>query len=133
MRVADYLSLPTDVSIDAFIVRLDESDEVLRRKRVAEYVLPREVARQLDGMLKVVGERLTQRRDVGRFLYGSSGSGKSHMMLVLARMLSRDKSVDAEGEWSPVSRARLRRQASKEAGRFLFGSSVMRWRPCRVS
>ena len=98
MRVADFLSLPTDVGTDAFIVRLDEADAGLRKQRIREYVLPTEVERQLDAMLKVVGERLAQKRDVGRFVYGSFGSGKSHLMLVLARMLAGDESVYELGD-----------------------------------
>lgn len=98
-----HLDLPTDVSTDAFIVRVGAD----RREDLARYVLPEAVYRQLDALLKVVGERLAQGKDIGRFLHGSFGSGKSHLMQVLAAMLRRDPVVYEVGD----PRLRLLRQA----------------------
>lgn len=93
MRVADYLDLPQDTSKDAFIIRVNElSAENLRR-----YVLPLEVMKRLDDLLGVVGQRLAQRRDVGRFIYGGFGSGKSHLLQILGRMLAHDEAVYGPG------------------------------------
>ncbi len=94
MRIADHLVLPTDVSTDAFIVRVTKPT----RESLATYVLPRNVYTQVDDMLGVVGQRLAQGKDVGRFLHGSFGSGKSHLMQVLGAMLARNEAVYEVGD-----------------------------------
>jgi len=51
-------------------------------------------------MLKAVGERLDDNRDVGRYIHGAFGSGKSNLLTVLGKMLERDEMVYDHGHAS---------------------------------
>ncbi len=92
MRIADHLEPPESTDLDAFIARLDDSDDRIRR-HLRQFVLARSVQEQLDSMLGEVGRRLGGGKDIGRFIYGSFGSGKSHLLTVLGKMLERDAEV----------------------------------------
>lgn len=92
LRIHDYLEQPESTDQDNFITRLDDSVDRVRRS-LREYVVGESVYPRLDEMLKAVGARLDDNRDVGRFIYGSFGSGKSHLMTVLGKMLERDETV----------------------------------------
>ena len=53
---------------------------------------------RLDKMLDTVGKRFAQGLDMGRYIYGTFGSGKSHLMAVLGRMFERDETVYDVGD-----------------------------------
>ncbi|MBN2195246.1 MAG: hypothetical protein JW751_20685 [Polyangiaceae bacterium] len=92
MKIRDYLEWQDDTDLDAFITRFtDDEDRV--RQNIRQYVVGNRVRDGLDAMLKAVGERLDDNRDVGRYIHGAFGSGKSNLLTVLAKMLERDEMV----------------------------------------
>ncbi len=97
MLIREALDLPQITALDEFITRLDDSEDRVRRS-LEQFVLPDEVHKKLDGMLRDVGNRVAQGRDTGRFIYGTFGSGKSHLMTVLGKMLERDETLYAVGD-----------------------------------
>ena len=90
MRIRDHLELPESTSLDTFIVKLDDAEDRVRQN-LRLFVVGESVKPRMDAMLGDVGARLDDGRDVGRFVYGSFGSGKSHLLTVLGRMLERDE------------------------------------------
>ncbi len=98
MKIADALHIPENTGTDAFITRLDTTDPARVRRDLQDFVVAEAVEERLDRMLKAVGERLTQGLDVGRFIFGTFGSGKSHLMAVLGKMLESDETVYAVGD-----------------------------------
>lgn len=105
MRIADALTIPQNTGTDAFITRLDTDDAARVQRDMADFVVAEAVEERLDRMLAAVGERLAQGLDVGRFVYGTFGSGKSHLMAVLGKMFERDETVYAVGD-AALSRLR---------------------------
>ncbi len=92
LRLRDHLQWQDSTDLDAFITRLDDSEaRVLQNLRT--FVVGENVRGQLDRLLGEMGRRLADNRDIGRYIYGSFGSGKSHLMTVLGRMLERDEQV----------------------------------------
>ena len=92
--VRDFLDLPDDISPDAFIQRVDQTTA----DTLKQYVLPQAVKQRLGDQLRAVGQRLVQGKDIGRFVYGTFGSGKSHLLQVLGKMLERDELVYEVGD-----------------------------------
>jgi hypothetical protein len=92
MKIRDYLQLQDDTDLDAFITRLTDSEDRVRQN-VRQYVVGEKVRGRLDSLFKAVGERLDDNRDVGRYIYGAFGSGKSNLLTVLGKMLERDEMV----------------------------------------
>lgn len=92
MKIRDHLQWQDDTDLDAFITRLTDSEERVRQN-VRQYVVGEKVRVRLDDMLKAVGQRLDDNRDVGRYIHGAFGSGKSNLMTVLGKMLERDDMV----------------------------------------
>src|SRR6476661_2211253 len=92
MRIRDHLQWQDDTNLDAFITRLSDGDDRVRQN-VRQYVVGAKVRERLDSMLKAVGERLDDNRDVGRYIHGAFGSGKSNLLTVLGKMLERDEMV----------------------------------------
>lgn len=92
MKIRDYLQWQDDTDLDAFITRLTDTEDRVRQN-VRQYVVSDKVRDRLDGMLKAVGERLDDNRDVGRYVHGAFGSGKSNLLTVLGKMLERDEMV----------------------------------------
>jgi ABC-type lipoprotein export system ATPase subunit len=97
MLIREALDLPQVTALDEFITRLDDSEERVKQS-LEQFVLAEKVQEKLDAMLADVGERLEQGRDMGRFIYGTFGSGKSHLMTVLGKMFERDETVYAVGD-----------------------------------
>jgi predicted ATPase len=93
MRIRDYLEWQDDTNLDAFITRLTEPDPDRVRESIRQYVVSDKVRDRLDAMLKAVGGRLDDGRDVGRYVHGPFGSGKSNLLTVLGKMLERDEVV----------------------------------------
>jgi hypothetical protein len=96
MRIRDHLQWQDDTNLDAFITRLTDGEERVRQN-VRQYVVGDKVRDRLDSMLATVGERLGDNRDVGRYIHGAFGSGKSNLMTVLGKMLERDEMVYDHG------------------------------------
>lgn len=91
--ILDAFDLPTRDQITAlgFVVRLEaEGTDAARRKLVEEYVLTPavrdELPRIFDGMRRV----FQRGEELGRFIHGSFGSGKSHFMSFLGLLLEDD-------------------------------------------
>jgi len=82
MRIQDFLQLQDSTDLDAFITRLTDTEEKVRQN-LKQYVVGDKVKQRLDHLLASVGRRLDGGRDVGRFIYGSFGSGKSHLLTVV--------------------------------------------------
>jgi hypothetical protein len=99
MRIRDHLQWQDDTNLDAFITRLTDSEERVRQN-VRQYVVGETVRDRLDSMFKAVGERLDDNRDVGRYIHGAFGSGKSNLLTVLGKMLERDEMVYDHGHAS---------------------------------
>ncbi len=93
MRIVDYLDLPERPDLDAFITRLDETSEDRVRQNLQQFVVTNKMRDDLSALLGSVGERVAGGKDVGRFIYGSFGSGKSHLLTVLGKMLESDEQV----------------------------------------
>lgn len=97
MLIREALDIPQITALDEFIARLDDTEERVK-KNLAEFVLPEDVQKKVDVLLHDVGERIAQGRDTGRFVYGTFGSGKSHLLTVLGKMFERDETVYALGD-----------------------------------
>ena len=90
------LPAPDDITALGFVVRLRESgDETLDRQLVTDYVLTPAVARELPVILQSMAHAQKARSDLGRFIHGSFGSGKSHFLSFLGLLLE-----NRESAWS---------------------------------
>lgn len=85
--------------LDAFITRLTDTEERVRQN-LRTFVVGEKVRGQLDHLFEEMGKRLADNRDIGRYIYGSFGSGKSHLLTVLGKMLERDEEVYTLGHES---------------------------------
>jgi len=92
MKIRNYLQWQDDTNLDAFITRLSDDDDRVRQN-VRQYVVGEKVRERLDLLFAAVGQRLDDNRDVGRYIHGAFGSGKSNLLTVLAKMLERDEMV----------------------------------------
>ena len=92
MKIRDYLQWQDDTNLDAFITRLSDSEDRVRQN-VRQYVVGEKVHERLDLLFTAVGQRLDDNRDVGRYIHGAFGSGKSNLLTVLGKMLERDEMV----------------------------------------
>lgn len=92
MLIRDHLRWQDSTDLDAFITRLND-DEGKVRDNIRQYVVGEQVHQRLDHMLGSVGKRLADNRDVGRYIHGAFGSGKSNLMAVLGKMLEGDEAV----------------------------------------
>lgn len=92
MQIRDYIQWQDATDLDAFITKLTDSEERVRQN-IRQYVVGDKVKERLDQLLKAVGERLDDNRDIGRYIHGAFGSGKSNLLTVLGKMLERDETV----------------------------------------
>ena len=92
LRLRDHLQWQDATDLDAFITRLTDSAERVR-DNLRTFVVGDKVRQQLETLLREMGLRLGDNRDIGRYIYGSFGSGKSHLLTVLGKMLERDPDV----------------------------------------
>ncbi|MFN3200720.1 MAG: DUF6079 family protein [Bradymonadia bacterium] len=98
MLIKDAFDIPEITDLDTFITRLDTRDPERIKHDLASFVMVEDVFKQVDKMLHAVGERFEQGLDMGRFIYGSFGSGKSHLMSVLGKMFESDELVYEVGD-----------------------------------
>jgi len=89
MLVRDFLDLPANAAPDEFIVRPQSDAAELARK----YTLSSAIAPRLAGLLTDIRSAVEQNRDIGRFIFGSFGSGKSHFLRIAAMMLANDETL----------------------------------------
>jgi hypothetical protein len=87
MLVRDFLDLPAHVTADDFVVRPDTDVADLAKK----YTLTTAIEPKLDELLRATHEALAGNRDIGRFVFGSFGSGKSHFLRIAGMMLANDR------------------------------------------
>lgn len=73
-----------DITALGFVVRLSEEED---QKLVADYVITPKVAEELPVILKAMRHTFKARTDLGRFVHGSFGSGKSHFLSFLGLLL----------------------------------------------
>jgi len=88
-RVRDYLDLPEHASVDDFIVKPSSTPAELART----YTLTSAIRPKLDVFLRDVAAALARNEDLGRFIFGSFGSGKSHFLRVAAMMLAGESAL----------------------------------------
>lgn len=73
-----------DITALGFVVRLTDDDDA---RLVADYVLTPKVAEELPTILKSMRHTFKARTDLGRFIHGSFGSGKSHFLSFIGLLL----------------------------------------------
>jgi len=96
-------NLPSQAQITAlsFVIRLEsERSEDEARKLVHEYVLTPAVTEELPKIFKYLREVWSRGEELGWFVHGSFGSGKSHFMSFLGMLLE-----DVEVAWKKPSAA----------------------------
>jgi hypothetical protein len=102
MLVRDFLDLPDQTRADDFIVRPDSSAAELART----YTLTAGIRTRLDTLLREIGQSLANNQDIGRFIYGSFGSGKSHFLRIAAMMLANDSALYANARDQGIHQVR---------------------------
>jgi hypothetical protein len=118
IRDAFDLPKPEDLRAMAFVIRLrdaaPDSDEV--RKLVRDYVITPAVATELPRLLNDMKQVFDRGEELGRFVHGSFGSGKSHFMTMLALLL--ENVPAAWDRFRPICQSY--RAAAQTAGRDAF-------------
>jgi hypothetical protein len=89
--VRSYLDLPREAKIDQFIVK-DTSDPVVLAQ---QYTLTSAIRPRLEMLLREIKDSLDRNLDIGRFVFGSFGSGKSHFLRIVGMMLANDQRLYA--------------------------------------
>ncbi len=86
LTIAEVLDLPPREEITAlgFVVRLADEDDA---RLVADYVVTPAVASELPVVLAAMRHAYKTRGEIGRFIHGSFGSGKSHFLSYLGLLL----------------------------------------------
>jgi hypothetical protein len=87
MLVRDFLDLPNNATPDEFIVRPESDAADLARK----YTLTSAIRPRLDGLLHAIQNAVERNEDIGRFVFGSFGAGKSHFLRIAGMMLANDE------------------------------------------
>ncbi|MGB8266903.1 MAG: hypothetical protein WCE44_11300 [Candidatus Velthaea sp.] len=89
--VRSYLDLPREAKIDQFIVK-DTSDPMVLAQ---QYTLTSAIRPRLELLLRDIKDSLDRNLDVGRFVFGSFGSGKSHFLRIVGMMLANEERLYA--------------------------------------
>ncbi|WP_437960326.1 DUF6079 family protein [Sorangium sp. So ce119] len=103
LTVSQVFDLPRreDITALGFVVRLSDDDEdATFRRLVDDYVVTPTVAQELPVILKSMRHTYKARGDLGRFVHGSFGSGKSHFLTYLGLLLE-----DRDVAWSKADPA----------------------------
>lgn len=103
--IRDVFDLPTrdEITAQSFVIKLEsQSEPAARKKIVDDYVMTPAVREALPGVFD--GLRHAYERqghlEVGRFIHGSFGSGKSHFLSLIALLLEND-----DAAWTKVVNA----------------------------
>jgi hypothetical protein len=103
MDILTAYALPTRTEISAlnFVIKLEsERSDQETRKLVEEYVLTPAVTQEIPRILQFMRDIWSRGEELGWFIHGSFGSGKSHFMSFLGMLLE-----DVEVAWSKPSEA----------------------------
>ena len=88
-----------DITALGFVVRLSETEDRAADERlVRDYVITPTVATELPTILSSMRHTFASRGDLGRFVHGSFGSGKSHFMSFLGLLLENRDFAWAKGD-----------------------------------
>ena len=90
LTISQAFDLPAreDITALGFVVRLSEAEDRLADERlVRDYVITPTVATELPVILSSMRHTFAARGDLGRFIHGSFGSGKSHFLAFLGLLL----------------------------------------------
>jgi len=79
-----------DITALGFVIRLEDGSAEKRRQRVADYVLTRAVPEALPPVFGKMADIPVRGEGLGRFIHGSFGSGKSHLMGFVGLLLEDD-------------------------------------------
>src|SRR5262249_28856426 len=114
--ITDAFDLPRaeDIRAMGFVVKLRESDpdsdEV--KRLVEDYVITPAIEKELPRILDDMKQVFERGEEYGRFIPGSFGSGKSHLMTMLSQLL--EGSQPAWKKFRPLLNAHKDSQASKD-------------------
>ncbi len=113
LTIAEAFDLPAahDISALEFVIRLeDPHDEQRNARLVRDYVLTPKVAEALPDIFAAMKHMGDRGEELGRFVHGSFGSGKSHFMALLGLLLEGHR-----GAWDKVARDKKVLDESYEA------------------
>lgn len=88
--IRDVFDLPSreEITAQEFVIKLDgDYPPEVEQKLVKDYVFTPTVTKELPLILDKMRHVQERRADMGRFIHGSFGSGKSHFMSLLSMML----------------------------------------------
>jgi hypothetical protein len=113
IRDAFLLPAPEDIRAMGFVVKLREAapDGAETRRLVDDYVVTPVVARELPRILDDLKQVFDRGEEYGRFVHGSFGSGKSHLLTMLGLLLER--TPVAWDKFRPLFAAHRAEQAAK--------------------
>lgn len=92
MLLREAIDIPERINASDFVLELHKGVEQAG-ETVGEYVVTPALAHAFDDALGLVSAALGGRKDLGAFLHGSFGSGKSHFMAVLHLLLAGNTSA----------------------------------------
>ncbi len=92
LTISEVFDLPNreDITALGFVVRLTDEEDA---RLAADYVVTPAVASELPAVLSAMRHAFKTRGDLGRFVHGSFGSGKSHFLSFLGMLLEGRKAV----------------------------------------
>ena len=90
--ITDIFDLPKaeDITALGFVIRLEDGSAEKKRQLVADYVLTPAVREALPTVFGKMADIQARGEDLGRFIHGSFGSGKSHFMGFVGLLLEDD-------------------------------------------
>lgn len=118
LTVTQAYDLPSRDEITAlgFVIKLTEADPQTRAKLVSQYVLTPRVREELPKIFQTLHRVVNQTGEVGRFVHGSFGSGKSHFLAFLGMLLEDDAVAWAKPDAAIAELAAEHRSWVREAG-----------------
>ncbi len=90
--VRDFLEFPAAASLDDFIVK----PETKALDLVRQYTLTSRIRPKLSNLLREIEGAQSRNADIGRFIFGSFGSGKSHFLRIAGLLLGNDPLIGSE-------------------------------------
>src|SRR5262245_45599572 len=91
ITIRDAFSLPRaeDIRAMGFVIKLREADPSSEevRRLVEDYVITPAVEKELPRILDDMKQVFDRGEEYGRFIHGSFGSGKSHLLTMLALLI----------------------------------------------
>lgn len=112
LTIREAFDLPSreDITAQEFVVKLQvEDDEARDRKLVTDYVFTPTVEKELPQIFDALRHVFERGEEMGRFIHGSFGSGKSHFMALMG-MLLRNRDVAWEKDAKVIAQLRSHRE-----------------------